>query len=537
MFSKFSSSESHLEVLSFKSSLLAMLGIALVSMLIALDQTVVSTALPSIIKDLNGFNNYTWVANSYLLASVAVVPVFGRLGDIFGRKKFVILSVIIFTSSSLLCAVSNDMTTLIIARALQGFGGGMMVGNAFACVPDLFPSSHDRIKWQVVISMAFGTGTALGPTLGGFLAEDFSWRWAFLINLPVGVFSLVMLSIFLPKSRKLPSTLNNKAKVDYLGGILITLLLAASQWFTERATNQGLTLTNASLLLVIVILCIIFYRCEKIAAHPIVPIELLKGVDTLKLLILSIFIGYIMFSVMYFMPLLLQGGFGRTPQEAGIIVTPFALCMALGSMLNTRIIIQLSKPVRILVTGFTFLLICSVSISFLTPDSSNFHLLLILAIGGVGLGFSINNLNVFSQDLVGKNHFGIITALLQSTRMIGGMLGTTLTGTFINIHYSGLVQSKLSGSDYSSLALRIRQQFSDPQLLIDTDKQSKLLEMFTPEMISPHSLIQLGRESLINTLNLAFVSVAFIATIGVIITFSLMHLRLYQSTNSLKKLQ
>src|ERR1700726_1332943 len=144
------------QILPFRESLLAMLGICFVIMLVALDQTVVGTAFPTIVAELKGFDLYAWVATSYLLTSVITVPIFGRLGDYYGRKPFVIASIIVFTAASVLCGMANSMLFLVLARALQGIGGGMLVGTAFACIPDLFPDPRVRLRWQVMMSSAFG---------------------------------------------------------------------------------------------------------------------------------------------------------------------------------------------------------------------------------------------------------------------------------------------------------------------------------------------------------------------------------------------
>ena len=164
---------------SFRESLLAMMGLFFVVMMVALDQTVVGTALPTVVAELRGFDLYAWVATSYLLASVITVPIFGRLGDYFGRKYFVIASIVIFTLASALCGMAGSMLALVLARALQGIGGGMLVGTAFASVPDLFPEPHVRLRWQVLISSAFGIANAIGPSLGGFLTEYAGWRSVF----------------------------------------------------------------------------------------------------------------------------------------------------------------------------------------------------------------------------------------------------------------------------------------------------------------------------------------------------------------------
>lgn len=181
---------SHTQVLPFKESLLAMLGICFVVVLVALDQTVVGTALPTVVAELKGFELYAWVATSYLLTSVVTVPIFGRLGDFYGRKPFVIASIVVFTLASVMCGMAGSMTFLVWSRALQGIGGGMLVGTAYACIPDLFPDARVRLRWQVMLSASFGIANAIGPTLGGWMTQAFGWRSVFYVNVPFGVLGL-----------------------------------------------------------------------------------------------------------------------------------------------------------------------------------------------------------------------------------------------------------------------------------------------------------------------------------------------------------
>src|SRR4051812_38902243 len=161
---------------SFGQALLGILGIAFMVVMVAIDQTVVSTALPTIVADLAGFELYAWVATSYLLMSVITIPIFGRLGDYYGRKPLVMIAVVVFALASLLCAFANSMLFLVCARALQGIGAGMLIGTAFASIPDLFPDPHVRLRWQIVVSSSFGVANAIGPSLGGFMASAFGWR-------------------------------------------------------------------------------------------------------------------------------------------------------------------------------------------------------------------------------------------------------------------------------------------------------------------------------------------------------------------------
>jgi len=225
------------QVLPFRESLLAMLGVSFVSMLVALDQTVVGTALPTIVADLKGFELYAWVATSYLLTSVITVPIFGRLGDYYGRKPFVIASIIVFTAASVLCGAANNMLFLVVARGLQGIGGGMLVGTAFACIPDLFPDSVVRLRWQVLMSSAFGIANAVGPSLGGFLTQYYGWRSVFYVNLPVGLLSLFFVWRYLPHLRHVVH--EGKMRLDWPGALLIALTGYGQESDRQRTRDAG----------------------------------------------------------------------------------------------------------------------------------------------------------------------------------------------------------------------------------------------------------------------------------------------------------
>lgn len=420
----------------FRESLLAMLGIGLVNMLVALDQTVVSTALPSIVADLKGAQYYAWIASIYLLASVVSVPIFGRLGDYFGRKGFVTASIITFTGASALCGLAPNIATLVFARALQGIGGGMMVGTAFAAIPDLFPDPRVRMRWQVVMAGSYGIATAAGPFLGGFLSDAYGWRSTFLVNLPVGLAGLYCVICYLPK---IEQHRGKRSTIDWTGAALLSILLASLQLGIERFPVQGFTPSTLALAATTIVSCVLTYRWEKRHAHPILPVDLFNDRNLILLFLLSFAAGFAMFSLLFYMPLLLQTGFGMTPQAAGLAVTPLPVCLALGSFANTQIVTRLRSPMTVVTVGFALIGTGCVGAAMLDVASQSALGGASMGAAGFGLGLIFNNLNVFAQELCGPARFGITTALIQSTRMVGGMLGTATIGTLVSRTLASMV--------------------------------------------------------------------------------------------------
>ncbi|WOD17287.1 MFS transporter [Paraburkholderia kirstenboschensis] len=475
-----------------------MLGIGLVNMLVALDQTVVSSALPSIVAELHGFEYYAWIASAYLLASVVTVPVFGRLGDYFGRKRFVIAAVITFTVASVLCGVANDMLFLVIARGLQGVGGGMMVGTAFASIPDLFPDPRARVRWQVVMAAAYGIGTAAGPSLGGWMSEHLGWRSTFLINLPVGAAALYFIWVHLPSFQR-PH--DGEVKIDWLGAGLVAAVLGGLQAFIEAVPKDGLTAGNITLAVCVIVGAIALFVCEKRATHPIIPLDLFKDSQLVTLFTLGMLSGFVMFSLIFFAPLLLQGGFGLSPQQAGLLATPIAACIALGSLLNTRIVIHMKKPTRILSIGFALLLFASIGLAFANPETPHLWIELPMGAVGIGPGFILNNLNVFGQEIAGRERFGITTALLQSTRMVGGMLGTSIVATVVQHHYRDVVTRTMSVLGEPT-ASQWRPRFVDLRILIDEASRLKLIADMKPSGLNTLALIDTARDALVQSIHI-----------------------------------
>ncbi|WP_460905241.1 MFS transporter [Paraburkholderia jirisanensis] len=497
------------QVLPFRESLLAMLGISFVSMLVALDQTVVGTALPTIVADLKGFELYAWVATSYLLTSVIMVPVFGRLGDYYGRKPFVIASIVLFTGASVLCGAAHSMLFLVIARGLQGIGGGMLVGTAFACIPDLFPDPVVRLRWQVLMSTLFGIANAVGPSLGGFLTQYAGWRSVFYVNLPVGLLSLFFVWRYLPHLRQVVH--EGKMRLDWPGAVLIAVALGSMQLFVEMLPKQGLSLSVVALVVVCVASAYALWQWEKRFPQAILPVDMFRNRSLSGLFALAVLAGFSMFSIIFYAPLLYQGGFGMSPNEAGIVITPLVVFITVGSIANGRVVSRIRNPNLMLYIGFAMLAVACIGSAVSTRSMPHGLMMLLMALAGLGLGFVLPNLTVFAQQTAGREHLGIATALLQSLRMIGGMIGTAITGTLVTQMYTGGVRGALDHEHASHWFA----QLGDPQILIDHGAQAALLDQLARAGHNGAALLEAARESLVGAIHLGLAIATVVALISI----------------------
>ena len=301
--------------LDFRRKLFAMLGLCFVLVMVALDQTVIGTALPTIMAELHGFELYAWVGTVYLLASIVTVPVFGKLGDDHGRRLFILWAIALFTLASVLCGLAQSMVQLVCARALQGVGGGMLIATTFASVPDLFPDPRERLRWQVLFSTAFGLANAVGPTLGGVLTEYLGWRSVFFVNLPVGVISLWFVWRYLPDIRHRSGP---TAPLDWAGALLLALTLGSVLLLVEWLPQGGSAWILAGLAALACAAGAALLWWERRCPDPVLPLALFADRGLQSLFTLSLVIGFCLFAVVYYAPLLLQGGLGLSPKEAGL---------------------------------------------------------------------------------------------------------------------------------------------------------------------------------------------------------------------------
>lgn len=446
--------------LNFRQKLFSMLGLCCVLVMVALDQTVIGTALPTVVAELNGFDLYAWVGTSYLLTSIITVPIFGKLGDEHGRKPFVMIAIVLFTTASMLCGLAQSMQQLVLSRALQGIGGGMLVATSFASVPDMFPEPHERLRWQILFSSSFGLANAVGPSLGGYLTEYLGWRWVFFVNLPVGILSLWFVWRYLPRIRhtdKAPSPL------DWPGALLVTLTLGSLQLLVEWLPQDKPALVLIALISVGAVSGTALIWWERRSANPMLPLSMFTHRSLKPLFTLSLIMGFCMFAVMYYAPLLLQGGFGLSPKEAGMLLTPLAVFITVGSIINGRIVIRLPSPNIMLYAGLGAFCAAALALTQTTITTPHTLIAAIMMLAGLGLGLLLPNLTLLAQASAPRVQLGVATAMLQSTRMIGSMLGIALIGALVSHRYTRNVNDMLQTGNGKQWASWL----SDPQVLVN----------------------------------------------------------------------
>ena len=391
-------------------------------LLAALEGTVVGTAMPTIVAALGGLAHYSWVVSAYLLTSTVTVPVWGKLSDLFGRRRLFQIGVGVFLVGSLACGAAQSMTQLIFARALQGCGAGALVPLAMTIVGDIF-TLEERAKMQGLFSGVWGIASVVGPLLGGFITDQLSWRWVFYINLPVGIAAAAIIGIALkePKRTERPS-------IDYAGAAVLTV--AVTILLLVLSASHLLTARNAALAVVTIVLFAVFVKIERRAADPVVPFALFRNKVVAVAIIVGFLAGIGMFAAITFVPLLAQGVLGASATAAGTFLTPLMLSWVLASIIGGRLLIRLGTR-ALVIAGLMLMFAGFAALATFTRTTPRALIMGELIFIGAGLGLTMLTLLIAAQHSVPREQLGITTSLNQFSRSIGGTVGVAILGAFL----------------------------------------------------------------------------------------------------------
>src|SRR5438876_2602589 len=492
-----------------------LIGVMLGMLLASLDQTIVGTALPHIVADLGGLEHYAWVVTAYLLASTVTVPIYGKLSDIYGRRVFFIGGMVLFLIGSALAGTSQNMNQLIIYRFIQGLGAGGMMPIALAIIGDLF-SPAERGKWQGLFVAVFGLSAIIGPTLGGWITDNWGWRWVFYVNMPVGIIAILTAGFVLPK-------FVNKRKhiIDYLGAITLVagsvpLLLAFSWSGTQYAWGSWQII---SLFAFSIVMLIIFVLVEMRATEPIISPQLFKNsiftVSTIAMFLVSA--G--MFGAILYLPLFVQGVLGNTATDSGLVLTPLMLGFMFSSIVGGQLLSRTGRYKILAMIGFTIAAIGMFMLSRMTPNTSQVEVVRNMLVTGLGIGVMMSLFTIVVQNAFPYRQLGEVTASLTFFRSIGSTMGVAVMGTIMTNEFQNALQSNIPAILKRLVSADRLAQLENPQLLLAPDVVAKIQQNFAAK--GPQGLIIFRQliEAIQKSLSTAITSVFFLGFILMVLGF------------------
>jgi EmrB/QacA subfamily drug resistance transporter len=510
------------DVLSRRRIAMVLISVMLGMLLAALDQTVVGTAMPRIIADLNGLQHYAWVGTAYLLASAASMPIWGKLSDAYGRRRFFIIGMLIFVGGSILCGQSQNMVQLVAFRAVQGLGAGAMMPISQAILGDIFPPAQ-RAKWTGVLMSVFGVATIIGPLMGGYITDNVGWRWTFYVNLPVGIVAIAFASVALPGHVNL-----RRHHIDYYGAAMLVAatvpMLLALSWAGSTypwASPQviGAFIFSAAM-------WVAFYLRERGAEEPVLNPNLFSNsiftVSTIAVALQSA----AMFGAIMFLPLFVQGVLGKTATNSGIVLMPLMMGAIVMSIVSGQILARTGRYKVVVVLGYAAVVIGTYLLSRMSVTTSWWTLSRNMVILGLGLGIGMSAFTVIVQNQYSTERLGEVSAGLQFFRSIGSTIGLAVFGTILNSSFSTALAAnlpeplrKLSQSNPAAAKL------DNPQVLLSPQARSALRSAFAK--LGPqgealfNSFMNAVRQSLDAAISHVFVLATIVGLAGLVVVLFL----------------
>lgn len=509
-----------MEHLDSRKKTTIMIAVIAAMLFAALNQTIVSTALPRIIERLGGMEYYSWVFTVYMLTSSITTILVGKLSDIYGRKPFILTGIGLFLVGSFMCGTSQDIVQLIIYRGIQGLGGGMIMSTAFSAVGDLF-SPRERGRWTGIMSGAFGLSSLFGPTLGGYIVDHTEWHWVFWVFLPFGFIAFFMILFMFPKTER-----KTGEAVDYLGSLFLTLtmvpmLLAFSWAGSKYAWGSGTILLLFGGALVALIL---FIFTEMKVKSPVLPMHLFRNSIFTVSNLAGFLLGAGMFGAIMYMPWFIQGVMGTSASLSGFITMPMMLSMVVASAVCGQITTKTGKYKGFALVGTITMGAGMYLLSFMNTDTTTLTVVINMIITGLGLGMAMPIFTLTVQNAVDTKLLGVATSSSQLFRTLGGTIGVSVMSTIL----SHTLISKMTANkdaadglqDIPAADATLLKELNDPQILLDPGKLEQMRSRLS-EGVQPmfDQLVLFMREALSGALSSVFLTGAVILIAGFILTW------------------
>jgi EmrB/QacA subfamily drug resistance transporter len=510
-----------------RETIFTMIGVLSVVFLAMLDQTIVGTAMPHIIADLQGFGLITWVSTAYLLTSTVFIPIFGKLSDLFGRKPIMLFGIVVFLAGSALSGAAQSMDQLIAFRAFQGLGAAALEPMAITIIGDLFPP-RERGKWQGVSGSIYALAAILGPLAGGWITDNASWRWVFYINLPIGVLAMLVLIFLMP-------TLRHKAgqvSIDYIGAALLILGTVPLLLGFTLAGNQYTWLSPQIIGLfsgaVIVLVMFVFYsaRLERQGREPIFEPGLITNsvrIYGVSLLVTVIF-SLSLYGTAFAIPLFAQGVLGTSATNSGLILMPFMLTAIGGSVLSGLALTLTGKYKWIAILGVVIDIVGTLMLVRLDASSSYTQLLVAMLVLGIGVGSGLAVYTTVVQNVYPKK-IGEASSTLIFFRQLGGTIGLSAMGSVLVSSYIPAFHTALPDTLRHVLPARILGAFDNPLILLSPDALSRVHAAFVgygaQGIVAFDILLQAVKTGLAQSVHNVFVLSLVVILCGFIAVFSL----------------